>query len=227
LVLLFQKAQRDSPKAAMIIASRFWLGQKEPFLSKDQQDRLQDWWLVHKDGAKLPTWDLVVAASDSSHHPALVLVEAKAHGTELSESGKSWPRRKTPQQQARSDANHKRVGQAISETAVALRRIVPEISLSRDRCYQFANRIAFAWRLASMGIPVAMIYLGFIGDTAISRADDCFHDADQWTKAFHDHTVKTLSGNNVWSRSRLRRCFILAAVTQSSGIAAIAFARTA
>ena len=41
-----------------------------------------------------------------------------------------------------------------------------------------------------MGIPVAMIYLGFIGDTAISCADDCFHDADQWTRAFHDHTVK-------------------------------------
>ena len=63
------------------------VGQKEPFLSKDQQDRLQDWWLVHKEGAKLPTWDLVVAASNSCHQPALVLVEAKAHGTELSELG--------------------------------------------------------------------------------------------------------------------------------------------
>ena len=79
------------------------VGKKEPFLSRDQQDRLQDWWLVYKDGAKLPTWDLVVAASDASHHPALVLVEAKAHGTELRESGKDRSRRKTSEQQARTD----------------------------------------------------------------------------------------------------------------------------
>ena len=44
--------------------------------------------------------------------------------------------------------------------------------------------------LLQLGVPVAMIYLGFVGDAVISSADDCFHDATQWRKAFHDHTVK-------------------------------------
>jgi hypothetical protein len=64
---------------------------------------------------------------------------------------------------------------AISEATSALQLIAPEISLSRDYCYQFANRIAFAWKIASTGVPVAMIYLGFIGDARIiSHIDDCF-----------------------------------------------------
>jgi hypothetical protein len=31
----------------------------EPFLTSDQQDQLCSWWLVHRRGATLPTWDLV------------------------------------------------------------------------------------------------------------------------------------------------------------------------
>jgi hypothetical protein len=78
---------------------------------------------------------------------------------------------------------------AISEATSALQLIAPEISLSRDYCYQFANRIAFAWKIASTGVPVAMIYLGFIGDARIiSHIDDCFNDAREWRKSFTEHT---------------------------------------
>jgi hypothetical protein len=74
---------------------------------------------------------------------------------------------------------------------LALQRIAPEISLSRDYCYQFANRIAFAWKIASMGVPVAMIYLGFIGDAGIiSGIDDFFNDTSEWRKSFAEHTAR-------------------------------------
>jgi len=34
--------------------------------------------------------------------------------------------------------------------------------LSRDSLYQLANRFAWAWKIASLGVPVALVYLGFI-----------------------------------------------------------------
>ena len=133
---------------------------------------------------------VVVAASDISDRPALVLVEAKGHVAELSDAGKRLTKRHTPEEQRRTNDNHERIGTAIAEAAIALQRTVPGISISRDKNYQFANRIAFAWKLASLGIPVAMIYLGFIGDNAISRPGEFFHSSDHWQDAFRRHTAE-------------------------------------
>jgi hypothetical protein len=36
-------------------------------------------------------------------------------------------------------------------------------TLSRDSHYQLTNRFAWAWKLASMGVPVVLGYLGFQG----------------------------------------------------------------
>jgi hypothetical protein len=42
-----------------------------------------------------------------------------------------------------------------------------------------------------MGVPVALIYLGFIGDAGIvSGIDDCFNDASEWRKSFTEHTAR-------------------------------------
>jgi hypothetical protein len=165
------------------------VGSRDPFLTVSQKNELRNWWLVHKTGAKLPNWDLAVAALDESTRPALILVEAKAHRMELSASGKARPSRDTPEQQARSDANHGRIAEAIAKANVALRHAIPEISLSRDVNYQFANRIAFAWKLASLGIPVALIYLGFIGDRAIAQEGFYLATSDDWRDAFGHHTA--------------------------------------
>jgi hypothetical protein len=75
-----------------------------------------------------------------------VLVEAKAHAMELSSTGKLLVRRRTEAMQDRSKTNHQRIAEAIAEANIALRRAIPEIVLSRDKSYQFANRIAFAWK---------------------------------------------------------------------------------
>lgn len=168
------------------------VGRNETFLSRDEGDKLCSWWLVHRRGARLPTWDLVVAASDSFGRRALILVEAKAHAMELSEAGKLLVRRRTPEQRKRSDANHQRIAEAIAEATMALRGTNPKIALSRDRSYQFANRIAFAWKLASLGVPVALLYLGFLGDRSISSTKDCFLTSKDWMDAFHGHAGEHL-----------------------------------
>jgi hypothetical protein len=35
-------------------------------------------------------------------------------------------------------------------------------ALSRDWCYQMSIRFAWAWKLAGLGKPVILIYLGFL-----------------------------------------------------------------
>jgi hypothetical protein len=153
------------------------------FLDEINKSRLQRWWLAH--AGNLPNWDLVVAATKNSE-PALVLVEAKAHASEFDCKPKTRAIRKTTDADAqkRTDENHDRIGQAIDQASVALSRASPGISISRDRCYQLSNRIAMAWKLASMGIPNTLVFPGFTGDSAIATRGEYFSDDDHWQRAF-------------------------------------------
>jgi hypothetical protein len=159
-------------------------------LSPEQQAKLKGWWLKHKVGAKLPTWDLAVSALDAQKRKSLILVEAKAHATELSAAGKSSPKRKKPDEQKRSDKNHERIAAAITEANNALQINLPGILLSRDNNYQLSNRITYAWKLASMGIPTALIYLGFIGDENIATDPHRLLVSSDWQSAFDSHSAK-------------------------------------
>jgi len=89
---------------------------------------------------------------------ALVLVEAKAHKTELSTAGKPFRSAKT-RSAGTVRENHACIALAIAEADSALQGKVPGILLSRDVSYQFSTEIAYAWKLASLGIPTALIYL--------------------------------------------------------------------
>src|ERR1700675_3936725 len=128
------------PKGRKDYRESVLVGRGEPFLSADQQDKLCGWWLVHRRGATLPTWDLVVGASDESGRPALILVEATAHISELSTAGKLTTRRDAPDHQKRSDDNHEQIGRAIAQATATLCKLAPGISLSRAKSYQFATR---------------------------------------------------------------------------------------
>jgi len=162
-------------------------GSEDPFLTPEQSAEIKRWWLIHSQGSKLPTWDLVVTCKDRNGTPGLILVEAKAHGSELPTAGKSVAKRKLADEQARSDANHQRIGEAIREASAALQEAVPGIALSRDANYQFSNRIAFAWKLGTMGIPVVLVYLGYLNDTVINPLASLKSQKD-WTNWFQTHT---------------------------------------
>ncbi len=171
------------------------VGRNDSFLSRDQQQAVTRWWLVHP-ARMIPNWDLVVSAVDASGAKVLILVEAKAHATELDEAGKLPSIRPTPEEQKRTDDNHDRIAAAIAEANAALATVVPGISISRDKSYQFANRVAFAWKLASLGVPVALIYLGFVGDTAIARPGDCLRASADWQAAFARHVNSIFAPDN-------------------------------
>ena len=143
---------------------------------------IEDWWLVHKRGANTPNWDLAFAA-DVSGRPALVLVEGKAHVSELKEDGKSL----ADDASANSAANHDRIVSAIKEACTELRGLDPRVAITHESHYQLANRVAFAWKLASLGISTVLVYLGFTGDHGIADVGMPFSDDSHWRGAFTLH----------------------------------------
>jgi hypothetical protein len=140
---------------------------------------LRKWWLSHERGANTPNWD-IAASCEIEGTPGLILVEAKANVPEMSTAGKF---RDAGASRA-STENHQRIGLAISEACTALRRVSASAAISRDSHYQLSNRVAFAWKLASLGVPTVLVYLGFWGDDGIRDAGEPFKNAGDWEVAF-------------------------------------------
>jgi hypothetical protein len=120
-------------------------------------------------GANIPNWDLACEAHYHGNRPALVLAEAKAHVKEFTDGGRGH---------GSDNADNRRIAGAIQEASDELSRHAPGVKISSDSWYQFSNRVAFAWKLASHGIPTVLVYLGFLGDKGIST--ESFRDHDHW-----------------------------------------------
>lgn len=151
----------------------------EPFLTRDVRAGLQKWWLAHEAGANTPNWDIVVGC-EIEGKAGLILVEAKANVPEMSGSGKKL----ADEASQRSGANHQRITEAIADACAGLRRVGAETSIRADQHYQLSNRIAFAWKLADLGVPTVLVYLGFTGDEGIRDAGEPFADDAHWQNAF-------------------------------------------
>lgn len=117
------------------------------------------WW-VRYDGT-LPTWDLISTCTIGGR-PGILLVEAKAHESELDQRGKVLTGGAPSD---RSTKNHELIGRCIDEVCETMRAGADRcIAISARTHYQLSNRVAWAWRLAQHGVPVCLFYLGFIGD---------------------------------------------------------------
>ncbi len=148
------------------------------FLETDKCEALKAWWLVKPKGANTPNWDI---ASTFNGKNGLILIEAKAHDKELFTEGKAKPN--TPN----SKVNHERIGLAISEANDGLNRVLPGWLLSRDTHYQLCNRFAWTWKLASLGIPTVLIYLGFLNATEMCDQGQPFTSAAAWENCIRSH----------------------------------------
>ncbi len=145
-------------------------------------NKIVSWWL-HVDSTT-PNWDLVSTCTIDGKR-GILLVEAKAHEKELNEEshGKRLDKKKASEDTIR---NHIKIGEAIKEANDEIIKQFPEISISRNECYQLSNRVAHAWWLANQGIPVVLMYLGFL---------DC-HD-------MNDGKYKLLNSQEDWKNCLL------------------------
>jgi len=173
----------------------------------DAQDRdaLLKWWLAVPGGPRTttPNWDI---ASTCVIHgkPGILLIEAKAHDAELrnEERGKPLGGEDSKGVSLDSRRNHVRIGCSIQEAGLALAEQTGLAwALSRDWCYQMANRFAWAWKLTELGKPVILIYLGFLachemqdgtGQSAIASKDD-------WQQMIEAHS-RPLFPREVWNK---------------------------
>ena len=149
--------------------------------------QLGDWWLVHKLRANVPNWDLVCPCMINGE-PGLLLVEAKANDVELKAYGKPL----AADASQRSRENHESIGMAIAQARDALDRAVGGIRISRDLNYQLSNRVAFAWKIASLGTPTILMYLGFPNDAGIRDVGQPLADDRHWRELFWSHARTVL-----------------------------------
>ncbi|MCX6021938.1 MAG: hypothetical protein NTZ05_09460 [Chloroflexi bacterium] len=155
------------------------LGANGEFLPGDIRKALMNWWLVKKGGANTPNWD-IFCTGEIEGRAGLILVEAKAHDQELSVAGK---------QPIGNPQNHERIGAAIAEANAGLNKCLPGWNLCRDSHYQLANRFAWGWKVASLGVPVVLVYLGFLGAEEMQDQGRRFAQHDGWEKAVKKHAL--------------------------------------
>lgn len=143
---------------------------------------IASWWLAHPQ-YRTPNWDLVSTCT-INNEKGILLVEAKAHFSEMKENDKCGSTNKD---------NSNQIEKAIEEAKTHINKTIsPDyISISRDKCYQLSNRVAHAWWLADKGIPVVLIYLGFLN--AVDMLDGhkrIFETIEQWKTCFTNYSKK-------------------------------------
>lgn len=154
------------------------LGECARFLGDKERKLITSWWLTVPRRANTPNWDLASSATiDGSR--GFVLVEAKAHGAELHIDGKNSGRLE----------NHERIGAAIQEASTALNQVTAGWNLSRDKHYQLANRFAWSWKVATLGYPVILVYLGFLKADEMGDIGEPFADSGAWEKKVRQHAA--------------------------------------
>lgn len=155
------------------------------------RNALLDWWLEVIPRSNTPNWDLASTCVIEGQQ-GLLLVEAKAHFNELSRSGKSQPSTENGRK------NHERIGLAIEEANTTLTMLTNKRwDLSREDRYQLSNRFAWTWKLASLGIPVVLVYLGFLGAYDMKNDGTLFWTEEDWKQTVYSHAAGMID-ESIW-----------------------------
>jgi len=162
------------------------LGENQLFLQHEQREILTDWWLKVRQNANTPNWDLV-STCDIGGSRGLILIEAKAHAGELKRDGKG----------KNNSDNDYQIGKAICEANSALNGILPGWALTKDSHYQLCNRFAWTWKLATIGIPTVLVYLGFLHSDEMRDCGMPFNSAGDWERTLKEHS-ELLVPPNAW-----------------------------
>jgi len=190
----FVDADRDNwmPRG-LINPTEAKLGESD-FLSNSDSESVTTWWLEVSQYANTPNWDIVSTCTVDGR-PGLVLVEAKAHWGELSDAGKPVPTSPNGMK------NHERTILATAESNSGLNSVMSGFSLTVESHYQLCNRFAWSWKIATLGIPVILVYLGFTNaDDMRDRGQTPFNDDSEWERAVRE-AGRGLIPNEAWGAS--------------------------
>ena len=83
---------------------------------------------------------------------------------------------------------NEQIRQAIAEAAAGLESVTGgRWCISRDHHYQLSNRFAWSWKLASLGIPVVLVYLGFLNAQDMVDRSSPFQSEDEWDRTLREY----------------------------------------
>ncbi len=169
---------------------------EERFLPKEQQDTLQKWWFEQPTG-ETPNWDFTSTARIKGKD-GLLLFQAKTYKDEIFIS-KSRIRGEV------SENNHESIRVAIEEANEGLNTAFgnnssEKFNISIDNHYQLSNRFAWCWKLASMKIPVVLVYLGFLNATEMPKP---FNSEREWLECFEGEKTSAVIPYEAWGKTLL------------------------
>ena len=168
------------------------LGETKGLLTDEDRKVVSNWWLaVRQHGrwrANTPNWDIANTCTIDSR-PGVILVEAKAHHGEFG-SGKN---------QIKNLDNQRSISAAIADANRAMSHISTEWNLVADSHYQLCNRFAWGWKVASLGLPVILVYLGFLNVTDMPGRL-LLKTAEEWTDAVYLH-AEGIVPRDAWDRA--------------------------
>jgi len=176
------------------------LPEAQRLLPADVRLELKRWWLaVPSNNTRTPNWDIASTCAIEGR-AGILLIEAKAHDQELIKEETGRKNIEVPAS-ASARRNLLRIDWAIRDASAALAEDTGLAwALSRDWNYQMSNRLAWAWKLTDLGIPVVLVYLGFLNaDEMKDRGQPLADDAD-WQNLVKRHS-RVLFPATVWNHS--------------------------
>jgi hypothetical protein len=157
------------------------------------------WWLPSdRKRATTPNFD-IASTCKVSGAPGLLLIEAKAHDEELrkEEAGRILDMKSSDDRKA----SHGTIGVAIASAAGGLEQATSRPwGISRDSHYQMSNRFAWAWKLTELGIPVILVYLGFLNAEDMRDRGVPFACHADWVRLVKAHSVPLFPAD-LWDRA--------------------------
>lgn len=186
------------------------LGSEDKSILADARTRraLRHWWLAAKpDTARTPNWDIASTCTIQGK-PGVLLVEAKAHDTELrnEERGKPLGNGRGESVSLGTRRNHLRIAYCIQDANLVLSEATNQPwTMSHEWNYQMANRFAWAWKLTELGISVVLAYLGFLGAEEMRRpakngiGQTPFSTPQDWESLVRNHS-RSLAPPDIWNR---------------------------
>jgi hypothetical protein len=160
--------------------------------------QLAAWWLPSdRQAARTPNFD-IASTCKVNGVPGLLLIEAKAHDMELAkeEAGRTLDAVASDDRRA----SHGTIGAAIASAAFGLgQATICSCTISRDSHYQMSNRFAWAWKLTELGIPVVLVYLGFLNAEEMRDRGVPFSNHTDWLRLVKAHST-SLFPVDLWDR---------------------------
>ena len=128
----------------------------------------------------------------------LLLVEAKAHDEELNLEKAGKKRGKS--ESKNSLRNRVQISECIRQANQALSAETQmPWSLSIEHNYQMSNRFAWAWKLTELGMPVILVYLGFLKAAEMKDRGIPLNDQAIWTGLVISHS-RPLFPSQIWNQ---------------------------